>query len=67
MDTTEMNLDDIREILYAFNKHLLGIIEDGNIEDLYEHDMVEETVEEFLSRNEELTGHLKAASEEESY
>jgi hypothetical protein len=64
-----MDLDDIREILYAYTKHILGVVEDGNVEDLYEHEMVEESVEEFLGRNEELTGHLEdpRAEDEESY
>jgi hypothetical protein len=68
MDTTEMDLDDIKELLYAFTKHITGILEDGDIEDLYEPDLVEEFVDEFIASNEELTGNLRdAPMDEESY
>jgi len=60
-----MELDDIREVLYAYTKAVLSAIEDGDIEDLYEHDLVEDFVNEFLIANEEITGVLAEIPEPE--
>ena len=59
------DLDNVREILYAYTKEILSVIENGDIEDLYEHDLVEEIVDDFLVRNEELTGDLAQPDEED--
>jgi len=60
-----MELDDIREILYAYTKEITSVIENGDVEDLYEHDLVEDIVNEFLLANEELTGHLTVPASSE--
>jgi hypothetical protein len=60
-----MELDDIREVLYAYTKAVLSAIEDGEIEDFYEQDLVEDFVNEFLIANEEITGVLPEIPEPE--
>ncbi len=63
-----MDLDDIREILYAYTKELGTFLDEygQRASDLDESE-TEDFVEEFLNSHEDLLGDVEAEQTEESY
>jgi hypothetical protein len=62
-----VDLDDIRQLLYAYTKELSSFVEENGTESLYEEVEVEALVEEFLSSHDDLLGEAAVEMPEESY